>query len=526
MDKLEALLARIGTDNPPTDEDLAAARADAVELLKAAAGADKPDIESAKVVKTAIESIDKESKVRQEVEAKIQAEAAELLKDIEPEPEAEAEEVAVEEEKVPVTASLGAVAKNLRAGIEAARVPEKVSDVKVRTLGVAQSYGLDEKSTMADVARMFSSEAGNVRSGRHPLLRLDFQYPESRQLNRQTQDSTKIINGVFTTEATSYAGIAAAGGICGPLDSDFSNPICGDRGRPIRDALTRFAAPRGGIRYQPSASLADVAAGITVWPIATDESPGSDEKDCLVLTCEEEVEAKVDAVVACVQIGNFQAKFNPEFYRSRLDVLMIAHDRVAEQTLYAQILAASTAVTTTAGDGTIYNVLSNVDKAVSGLRSRLRLLPGAGFRAILPAWVRDALRSDIAKQRLGGSLDPLQAANGVIDNFFAVRGVTPVWSPDLDVFGAQGAAALLDYPGGTTEFIVYPEGTFMFLDGGTLDLGTEITDSTLNKTNDRQAFVETFEKAVKRGCESLAVTVTINEGCQCPEVLDLGSPAV
>ena len=96
-------------------------------------------------------------------------------------------------------------------------------------------------------------------------------------------------------------------------------------------------------------------------------------------------------------------------------------------------------------------------------------------------------------------------------------------APDLDVFGTQNAGALLDYPGGTTQFIVYPEGTFMFLDGGTLDLGTEITDSTLNKTNDRQAFVETFEKAVKRGCESLAVTVTINEGCQCPEVLDLGS---
>jgi hypothetical protein len=526
MDRLEALLARIGTDNPPADEELAAAKTDAVELLKAAAGADTPDIESAKAIKAAIDSISAEVKTRTETAEKVKAEAAQLLESVVPDVEPEAEVVPETiPEALPVAASLGAALRKTRAGIEQNAQVETKSNVRVTNMGVARGWGLTDKSTMEDVAKVFSSEARQVQQGRQSLVRLSFDYPDDRILSRQTGETTKAINNVFTPENLKYTNIAAAGGICGPLTPDFSNPICGERGRPIRDALTRFNADRGGIRYQPAASLADVSGGITVWPIATDESPGSDDKACLVLDCDEEVEAKVDAVVACVQIGNFAAKFTPEFYRARLDVLMIAHDRIAEQTLYAQILTGSTATTYAGADGTIYSVLSAVDKAVAGLRSRLRLLPGAGFRMIAPQWVRDALRSDLAKQRIGGNLDALQAANSILDNFFAVRGVTAVWSPDLDVFGAQGAAPLLDYPGASTQVIVYPEGTFMFLDGGTLDLGTEITDSTLNKTNDRQAFVETFEKAVKRGCESLAITVPIAEACQCPEVLDLGSLA-
>jgi hypothetical protein len=355
---------------------------------------------------------------------------------------------------------------------------------------------------------------------------MDFQYPEDRRLHSTNAgDNTRLIDAVFTPENMNVDAIGAAGGICGPLEADFTHPICGTRGRPIRDSLTRFNANRGGVRYAPSVGIADVVDGITVWPIETDESPGENTKACLVLDCVDEVVAEVDAIVACVQIGNFQARFNPEFWRSRLDVLMVAHDRIAEQTLYTDIVAGSTAVTYAGSTGTIYDVLSFIDKAVAGLRSRNRLNNSIGFRAILPDWVHQALRADIASQRLNGQsgADSLAQADATIDAFFRVRGVIPVWTLDVDVFGAQAAGALLDFPGGDAPITVYPEGTWMFLDGGTLDLGTEITDSTLNQTNDRQAFMETFEKVAFRGCESLTSTVSIAEVCVCPEVLEVTS---
>jgi hypothetical protein len=61
----------------------------------------------------------------------------------------------------------------------------------------------------------------------------------------------------------------------------------------------------------------------------------------------------------------------------------------------------------------------------------------------------------------------------------------------------------------TFVWYLFAEGTFLFLDGGTLDLGI-IRDSTLVGTNDYKMFVETFEGVAKVGVESLKVTSTIS----------------
>jgi hypothetical protein len=61
----------------------------------------------------------------------------------------------------------------------------------------------------------------------------------------------------------------------------------------------------------------------------------------------------------------------------------------------------------------------------------------------------------------------------------------------------------------TFIWYIFAEGSFLFLDGGTLDLGV-IRDSTLVGTNDYKMFVETFENVALVGVESLQVTSTIN----------------
>jgi hypothetical protein len=61
----------------------------------------------------------------------------------------------------------------------------------------------------------------------------------------------------------------------------------------------------------------------------------------------------------------------------------------------------------------------------------------------------------------------------------------------------------------TFVWYLFAEGSFLFLDGGTLDLGV-IRDSTLVGTNDYKMFVETFENVALVGVESLQVTSTIN----------------
>ena len=95
-----------------------------------------------------------------------------------------------------------------------------------------------------------------------------------------------------------------------------------------------------------------------------------------------------------------------------------------------------------------------------------------------------------------------------IDGYLAARGVVVSYSLDQDVYGAQGAgSALLEFADSFTWYL-FAEGTFLFLDGGTLDLGI-IRDSSLVGSNDYKMFVETFEGVAKVGVEGLAITSTI-----------------
>lgn len=529
MDELLELVARLGTDDPPTADELAEARAALVELLRTATAEETRDLEAAVALREAIDSIDAETARATEAQAAEDAEARRLLEGLDPEAETEPETAPeAETEPEPVAAAnTPARRTTLSAAVRRTSLARGTSDPnrpahsQVLTLGVAQGERLSPNASLSDVANVFDRAAGRVktRGAREVLVRVEQEYPDTRRLSiggeRHTND--RLLDQVI---APAQLGVAAAGGICDPLPADFAHPIFGDRDRPIRDALPRFNAARGGVRFSPAVTLSAVSGSVGVWSIETDESPGETQKNCLVLTCEDEEVAYVDAITACLQVGNFQARFNPEFWRSRLDLLMVAHARLAEQTLYADMDAASTQVTYGTGEGTIYSVLTAVDKAQAALRSRMRLTNRSVVNVLLPAWVRDALRSDLTRQRLGSAPgEHLAVADRIIDTFFTSRNVRPVWSYDLDLFGTQNAGALLNYPGGNVEFIVWPEGAFFFLDGGTLDLGTEIIDSTLVRQNNRMAFLETFERAVFRGGESLAVTVPVAELCICSDVL-------
>lgn len=531
---VEALDAenRQENEDAPSNEDLSTARQDLAAHLKAVAEGENPDLESARALRSAIERIDGEFATRKEAREAAQAEAKKLLEgiDLENQDEGDGDESEGDgdekdgegdgegEGSPPATEKVGealkaALKKSSARSEEKVRVEEETrkTDVLVSAVGVAQGVRLKPNATLDDAADLFSQFAPHVKRGQGVIIHMDKMYPEERALGKSATENARRIDAVMSPRA-----ITAAGGICDPLPADFTHPICGDRGRPIRDqALESFRADRGGVRFPPSATVADLESAITVWTAATDETPGTATKDCPRVNCEEEDTATTDAIVACLTVGNFQSRFNPEFWRSRLDLLMVAHDRIAEQTLFATMLAGSTATTYATDNGTIVNLLQTADKAVAGIRSRHRLL-GTRFKFVAPAWTRDALRAHLASQNPNGGTDLYALADATLNTFFTSRGIDPVWSPDLDEFGAQGAGALLDFPGGDVQYLLYPVGSWMFLDGGTLDLGTQITDSTLNATNDRQAFMETFEQAVFRGCESLAVTVNVGEDCICP----------
>src|SRR5688572_28301648 len=115
----------------------------------------------------------------------------------------------------------------------------------------------------------------------------------------------------------------------------------------------------------------------------------------------------------------------------------------------------------------------------------------------------------------GDGLETRAVTDEQIEGWFRSRNVSPWFYLDSpttgtsQIFGAQAAANLLGFPA-NVQWVLYPEGNFIFLDGGELDLGV-VRDSGLNETNDFQTFFESFEGlAAPGGRQSLWITSALD----------------
>lgn len=336
---------------------------------------------------------------------------------------------------------------------------------------------------------------------------LNFEYPESRTLfSGDIEGNNDKIAAVASPEA-----IVAAGGFCAPVEVSYDIYGFGVTDRPVKDALASFSADRGGIRYTTSPVLGDLDGAVSTWTLQDDidaATPGAPDptKPCLRVDCGEEVVVYTDAIPLCLTFGNLQSRAFPELVERNNELALVTHARYAETRLLTRIGALSTQVSATGPLGAVRDFLVQVDQAAAGYRSRHRLDPDENLRVILPAWFKNAIRADLSMQ-MPGDGEQFNTSDNVIDSWMRARHINVSWTLDGEtgqVFGAQSAGALNSFPSEVIWYL-FSEGTFLFLDGGTLDLGL-VRDSSLNATNDYKMFVETFEGVAKVGIESLRIT--------------------
>lgn len=355
------------------------------------------------------------------------------------------------------------------------------------------------------------------------------EFPEDRALTaNDPMTNTDRIQSVTSPEA-----IVAAAGICLPLETKY-DMFCdvGVTDRPVRDALARFGADRGGIRYFSAPTLdqnspafanatgfwrgdqSDPNSGTwhTYGPDRTTATSPADAKPCLEMNCVQENTAYIEAITLCLTFNNLTTRTFPELIKRQNELALVAHARVAENALLAQLEAGSTAVTaSTQVVGATREILNLIDRAVAAYRFKHRMNSSSPLRAVFPSWVRNLLRADIALQMPGDGIDVFSVADGQIDTWFRSRNVNPTYhldgvGPALNDLDGAGSGTAVGFELPTTlEFGLWAEGTWLFLDGGTLDLGV-IRDSSLVSTNQYKQFVESFEGVANVGCDSYWVS--------------------
>ena len=432
-----------------------------------------------------------------------------------------------QEEQVPVTASADETPV-----VPADRQPviEVSEPARVAITAGADIPGYTAGSTINDMHEVASAMEKRLHSLRrvnggdgeqHIVASFATQYPEERTLTTDPEANALKVNAVVGPEA-----LVASGGHAAPFEVKYDIFGLGSTtDRPVRDALPKFQADRGGIRFVTPPTLVTYSSGtvytydsaVGVWTSANDSAttPSPASKSSLTVTAAAENTVATDAVTLQLQFGNLMTRAYPELIARHNELALVQHAREAELNLISKIDTASTSVnahvaTTEAANliGFARDFLVQVRKASVAYRSRHRIDAGTRLKAIVPAWIYDAMAADLALNMPGDG--NLGVGEAEIKGYLAGSNVDMVGSHDLSSFGAQqgSAAKLLEFPDQIIWYL-FAEGSFLFLDGGTLDLGI-IRDSSLVGTNDYKMFIETFENVAFVGVESLKITSSLS----------------
>lgn len=349
-----------------------------------------------------------------------------------------------------------------------------------------------------------------------------YDFPEERILDpRESEERLQEkIDAIVGEQA-----LVASGGLCAPVTPYYELQNIAVTDRPVRDALAAFQAVRGGLRFAAPPTIGDITTGVGRITAAQDAAGGSSgTKTCQTVICPNFSEVDVAAIYHCLSAGNLGARAYPEQLAQFTDLVMAAHARAAETALLDGLSAGSTQVTAAQIGGATASLFPAMINAAAQIRSHYRMAVDARLRVLMPGWAKDLLKADVVRQ----PFDKFQISDAEMIAIIRSFNIEPSFYIDgetggAQVLGTQTTGALNGWPT-TVKWFIFPEGTWLYLDGGTLELGL-VRDSTLNATNTFQMFGETWENVAKVGAVSYEVTSTVQDTGALSAPATITSPA-
>lgn len=365
---------------------------------------------------------------------------------------------------------------------------------------------------------------GKYRFGgpEHKIAHAEYAFPEERTLDVKDgalnmEKISQVIPDYIPGGVGKLKGeaLVASGGLCAPAEPFYSLVNFATTAEPVWDALPIFAARRGAVNVPESTYIADVlvdtAGGAITSVTAADDALGGTfaTKTCQDLACLDYTETAVQIIAHCRTYGNLNARSWPELIAHENELTMAALARTSEIFMLDRIKALSVNVTGGAETlGALIYLIDNIVKARFGIIGRFRMPRETRFRALIPYWVPDLLLLDTIQtpfDRFRSQADLVAYLRGA--------GIDPVFYLDSPSTGTtqlpdtSQAAGAIDALPDNVQWALYPEGAFLGIDMGVLELGI-VRDSVLNETNDFQVFGERFRNVVRLAPAQSAYWVT------------------
>ena len=184
-------------------------------------------------------------------------------------------------------------------------------------------------------------------------------------------------------------------------------------------------------------------------------------------------------------------------------------DFLTEQGMLDRIKALSVNVTNGAETlGALIYLIDAIVKSRFGIVGRFRMPRTTRFRALIPYWVPSMLVLDNVQTQY----DRFRSEDSLVE-YLRSQYIDPVFYLDTPSTGttqlpdSSQTAAAIDALPDNVQWAIFPDGAFLGIDAGSLELGI-VRDSTLNSTNDFQVFGEYFRNVVRLAPAQAAYWVT------------------
>lgn len=536
-------------------EELKALRPESKEALAAMSDEEREALKSKREeINTKIQAVDAEKTARAEKEAAAEAELAEFdaavaqlepveeeapeTEEAEPETEPEAKEPEPEKKEeapakvVPLAAAVKPVKIPVTASVPSPKdvKPPKGSEVKpelpvsaITAAGSVDGFNIGQTMTSQELGRAMADKLNAAISSTSApkaiVASMHGSFPEDRilgrdyDLNNQRLDS--MYHQVSTMDGLEKALTAA---ICAPGTPVYDFRSISTDERPLFNGLPAFGteANRGRVIYQQPVSITDVTGALTnITDLAGTPTPAS--KNVLTVTCGTDVTATIEAWAMRLKIDNFNRMTFEERWDHFWEQARAALARARESRML-QIIDDSantrTATKLSTQLGAARDLFDAWTLAATALRSAFRMNPEAPVTVVAPDWVKTAIAVDLMKGVPGDNA--MGRGRAFADEIARGHNLNMIWHLDTPAGAGQtnqiyplqtDGGALTDWIDTVVSY-VFPPATWFTLTGPTIDLGTDIRDSTLNALNQVEGFVEYFETVAFRGEVGSSLRIT------------------
>lgn len=293
--------------------------------------------------------------------------------------------------------------------------------------------------------------------------------------------------------------LLASGGVPGPPEPNYAVITFGQADRPLRDGLPSVLMRRGSTIYNISPVLSsvllDTAAG-AIGTVTSAQDLATATKNVQEVPAPVQKTVTVEAETMRWSQGNFADRFLPEWFAGFMKLGQVAFARHNEALRLADIKTNCTQYTDSIAH---FGAYRDLKRQVLGEMEQLEDLIrdfSQPMCLLLPEYVPALLATDLIAQQPGDE------AYNVTEE--SVRADVESWDPSLHVIWLKDSirGRLTTTPGGQSprspgfdedvEWALFPEGAFVYGDGGQLDLGI-LRDTVVSATNRFQTFYEGWE---------------------------------